>query len=250
MQQGFISILIPCFNEEENIPELIDRILPVMSRQDLSWEIVLVDDGSTDRTWEKISWFMKKVPQLIGVRHSSNRGIVAAWETALDNSRGNWVLTMDGDLQNAPEEIPLLINEMRKGGIDLVQGIRQERFEKSWYRNLLSTGFSRVLAFIFRVKLKDVKSGFVLYRREVLKRVLDAGKSFHLFQHWMVLAAHAADFRISQIPTTFYPRHAGESFIKSPVRFSLEVLKELPRAVTHFRGKHRDIATSSHIFKR
>jgi glycosyltransferase involved in cell wall biosynthesis len=150
-----ISILVPCFQEEQNVADLIKRAVSVMENTDLGWEIVLVDDGSTDNTWKIIDTFSNQDSRIKGVRHLSNEGMVSAWHTALNHASGDWVVTIDADLQFAPEEIPRLMSEMQTGNYDLVQAIRKKHLE-SKYRFLLSVVFSRMLKFFFSVPFEDV----------------------------------------------------------------------------------------------
>ena len=239
MKRIDLSILIPCFREEKNIPFLVDRIFKVMEKEELSWELVLLDDGSPDGTWEQISSFAAKDSRIQGVRHSSNQGIAPGWETLLKNSCGDWVVTMDADMQYAPEDLPKLIQRMKEGSYDLIQGIRVTRSE-SHYRNILSMFFSRLLKLVFRIPYEDIKSGFVFYRREVFRKILESRGSLRLFQHWILISAHAQGFKISQVPVAFYPRVEGESFISSPLLFGLKALIDIPKAFRYFKPqRHR-----------
>jgi len=228
-----LSIVIPCFREEKNIPELMMRVTGVMEKQTYPWEIILVEDGSPDHTWAQIERYTGD-PRIRGIRHEKNQGIVIAWETGLINARGIWVVTLDADMQYAPEDIPALVEEMQTGKYDLVQGVRIQRFE-SRYRAILSIVFSDLLKLLFSLPFEDIKSGFILYKREAFFQVMKWRHSFRLFQHWTIIAAHSMGLKIRQIPTTFYPRKAGESFITSPIAFGFKALLEVPKAVLCFR---------------
>src|SRR3990172_8924369 len=129
MEETQLSILVPCYREEKNIPELWARISEVMKKEPISWEAVLVDDGSPDGTWEEIRKIAEKERRIKAVRHQSNKGMVGTWQTALENASGKWVVTIDADMQYAPEDIPKLMQAMGDGTYDLVQGIRTTRFE-------------------------------------------------------------------------------------------------------------------------
>ena len=235
-----LSILIPCFEEEKNIAELLTRIARVMNENTQRWEVVLVDDGSSDSTWEEIRKFAEKEERVKGVRHDSNRGIAAAWESALNQATLSWVLTMDADLQFAPEEIPKLLSEMNAGNYDLVQGKRMKRLD-SRYRGTLSAVLSRFLKVIFRLPFEDVKSGFVLYKREVFFKVIKCRYPFRHFENWILVIANSLGFKISQVDITVHPRKAGESYIKSTFTFALRSLRDIPILFRRFsfKGKRK-----------
>ncbi|MCG2722566.1 MAG: glycosyltransferase family 2 protein, partial [Thermodesulfovibrionales bacterium] len=131
-QKNF-SVVIPIYNEEENLSELYDRLITVMEKLCKgkgfpldSFEIILVDDGSTDRSWEYIDSLHKKDPRIKGIRFSRNFGHHIALTAGLDYAQGETVILMDGDLQDPPEEIPTLYSKYEEG-YDLVYGIRQHR---------------------------------------------------------------------------------------------------------------------------
>jgi glycosyltransferase involved in cell wall biosynthesis len=241
-----ISILVPCFQEEQNVADLIKRAVSVMENTNLGWEIVLVDDGSTDNTWKIIEAVSKEDSRIKGVRHLSNEGMVSAWQTALNHASGDWVVTIDADLQFAPEEIPRLVNEMQNGDFDLVQAIRENHLE-SKYRVFLSVVFSRMLKLFFSVPFEDVKSGFVLYKRTVFEQILSLRHRFRLYQHLTILAAYWLGLKISQVPTTVHPRKAGKSFITSPLAYSCVALFEMPAAILQFRVRKSRAGTQQEI---
>ena len=173
------------------------------------------------------------------VHHPVNRGIVEGWRSGLTASRGDFVLTTDADLQYAPEDIPPLYREMVAGGWDLVQGWRRDREEPNWLRDTLSVGLSRILQWIFSMDLHDVKSGFICYRREVFRDILDYKQKYFSFQSLITVAAHFKGYRIHQVPITFFRRHAGESFIQRPLIFSLRAAWDLPKAFYEYRIRKR-----------
>ena len=120
----------------------------------------------------------------------------------------------------------------------MVQGWR--KFHESpvkdmLFRHILSISLSKFLNFVFSMSLRDIKSGFIVYKREVFKDVLGFSRSYRYFQHFITIAAHSLGYRIRQVPIKFYKRHAGKSFIKSPIIFSLKVCLEIPKAYINFR---------------
>ena len=237
-----LSIIIPCFNEAPNIPNLVDRLRVALGAEpDLAepgaYEILLIDDGSTDRTWKAIENEHKRHDQVRGIRHGGNKGIAEAWATGAREARGLFLLTMDADLQYRPADVPVLYRESLKGLVDLVQGQRVEQVAPGPLRTALSVGLSWLLNGLFGLGLKDVKSGFVCYKAEVLRDILADRQAFHCFQHFITVAAAARGYSIRQIGIVFDPRQAGESFIDRPLSFSLRAAQDLPKAILYYRLK-------------
>lgn len=230
-----LSVIVPCFNEEKNLPLLVNRINQALGSARIAGEIVLVNDGSRDGTGAVVDLLSKQFQNVRPVHHPVNRGIVEGWRSGLAASSGAWVLTTDADLQYAPEDIPRLYREMQDGGWDLVQGWRKDREDPSRMRELLSVGLSKMLQWIFSMNLEDVKSGFVLYRREVFQDILGFRQHYFSFQSLITVAAHFKGYRIHQVPITFHVRHAGESFIRRPLIFSLRAATDLPKAFFEYR---------------
>lgn len=231
-----LSVVVPCYNEEENLRELVGRTVRAVAAEGIgSFEIMLVDDGSTDATGTVIGELAGEYPQVVPVRHQENRGIVAGWRSGFEMSKGRVVLTTDADLQYAPEDIPLLYRECDSGSWDLVQGWRKNYREKSLLRKLLSYGFSGILRLLFFLSLHDVKSGFIAYRREVLEDILDYRFRYFSFQSLPTVAAHFKGYRIKQVPITFHRRFAGASSIEWPIIFSIRTALDLPKALVEYR---------------
>jgi len=230
-----LSIIVPCFNEEKNLPLLVNRTNQALGEDGIPGEIVLVNDGSRDGTGAIIDLLAKQFQNIRAIHHPVNRGIVEGWRSGLAASTGEWVLTTDADLQYAPEDIPRLSREMEAGGWDLVQGWRKDREDPSRIREVLSVGLSRLLQWIFSMDLQDVKSGFVVYRREVFQDILNFRQKYFSFQSLITVAAHFKGYRIRQVPILFHRRHAGESFIRRPLIFSLKAATDLPKAFYEYR---------------
>ena len=234
-----LSVIVPCFNEEKNLPLLVNRTNRALGNAAIPGEVVLVNDGSRDGTGAVIDLLAKQFQNVRAVHHASNRGIVEGWRSGLAASSGEWVLTTDADLQYAPEDIPRLYEAMKTGGWDLVQGWRRDREDPSRFRAFLSVGLSKMLQWMFAMNLQDVKSGFVVYRREVFRDVLDFKQKYFSFQSLITVAGHFKGYRIHQVPITFHRRHAGESFIRRPLIFSLRAATDLPKALYEYRIRKR-----------
>ena len=230
-----LSVIVPCFNEEGNIPLLLERTQKTLSEAGINGEIILVDDASSDRTAELIRAAEAERPNVRGCFHKVNQGIVGGWRTGLAASSGKYVVTIDADLQYQPEDIAVLFKAMDPALCDLVQGWRRFSSENHRIRYILSVGLSGMLNVLFGMRLKDIKSGFVLYKKEVFEDILTYKKDYLVFQHFITIAADAKGYRVRQVPVKFERRYAGESFITRPIRFSLKVLQDLPKALAEYR---------------
>ena len=229
-----LSVIVPCFNEEDNMDRIVSEILALFKHNGIEGEIVLIDDGSHDKTKVKIEGLSNRFENVIGISHSRNLGIVETWYSGLKNSSGRYVVTIDADLQYSPQDILLLYKKIIEGGYDLVQGWRRESLDTHLFRKFLSRILSFMLNILFFTWISDIKSGFVIYKRETFLSVLKHRNRYKLFQHFFILCAIKGRCRFYQIPITFYPRFKGESFIKNPILFSFQVLSDIPKAVLDF----------------
>ena len=227
-----LSVLAPCYNESGNVEVLVERLDEVLGRgMSLDYEVVVVDDASSDDTYEIAKRIEERNPKIVVVKHEVNKGISEGWATAVDAARGKYVLTIDADLQYRPEDIPAMWSEMERSGADAVQGWRVSSPGGSAMRRLASRSFSYMLYLLFDVKLKDVKSGFILYKREVLEDIIKDRVHFRYFQHFPTIAAAAGGYRIAEVPVVFDRRHAGESFIGNVFVFGLKAMADIPKAL-------------------
>lgn len=233
--EPLLSIIVPCYNEEANLRELVRRTREALGLHGLRAEILLIDDASPDGTWAVIGDLECEQDGVRGLHHDRNLGIAAAWRTGLEAARGAYVLITDADLQYAPEDIPRLYHILQREGVDLVQGWRIAHNFRATYRYVLSLAFSFLLNRLFGTRLRDIKSGFLCTRREVFEEILRTRYRYRYFQHFVVVNAATKGFRVRQEPILFWDRHAGESFIRSPFWFGLKALTDLPRAFWEFR---------------
>jgi len=226
-----LSILVPCYNEAANLPVLAQRLEAALGgTPGVPFELVLVDDGSTDGTWEAAKRLAADKPWIVTVKHEKNKGISEGWASALSGSSGEYVLTMDADLQYRPEDIPMMWREMLEKKVDVVQGWRISNPGGSKVRRILSRIFSLALRLLFGTKLSDVKSGFILYRREVMEEIIEDRRHFKFFQHFPTIAAHARGYSIVEVGVVFDRRHSGRSFIGNAFTFGLASLGDFPKA--------------------
>jgi len=234
-----LSVIVPCFNEEQNLPNLVARLEEVMNLNRIRPQIVLVDDCSRDRTREVIRDLEKTHPTVTGVFHERNQGIAGGWRSGLAAAKAPVVAIMDADLQYAPEDLPRLFRIRQREGADVVQGWRIAHNFKATYRYILSLGFSFFLNRLFGTNLSDIKSGFLCTSREIFADMLETRHPYVFPQHFIVVNAVAKGYSVRQEPVLFWNREAGQSFITSPLRFSLRSLKDLPHAFVEFRLKPR-----------
>ena len=240
MKTGFaLSVVVPCFNEEANLENLVARIHETMTMANIATEIVLVDDCSRDGTRKIIEDLSAQHPYVTGVYHERNQGIAGGWRSGLAASSAPAIAIMDADLQYAPEDLPRLYRIWQREKPDVVQGWRIAHNFKATYRYLLSLGFSVLLNKLFGTNLKDIKSGFLCTSREIFKDMLETKHTYVFPQHFIVINAAAKGYSIRQEPVLFWNREAGESFITSPFRFGMRSLVDLPHAFVEFRLNRR-----------
>jgi phenylacetate-CoA ligase len=238
-----LSIIAPCFNEADNLRELVARSLRVLDDNEIPGEILLVDDGSRDQTGAVIRELSAKfAPRVRGVAHDENLGIEASWRSGLNASRGQYACFLDADLQNQPEDAARLFREIRASNADVVQGVRRHIGKGERGRAQLSIGLNWLLNVSFGMRSRDNKSGFVLARREVLSEILSHRHRYRYFQTFISVAATARGFSVREVETLFEPRIHGRSFLgRFPLRVILLCLVDVAKAIHEYRfGRHRD----------
>ncbi|MBA7569677.1 Dodecaprenyl-phosphate galacturonate synthase [subsurface metagenome] len=150
-----VSVVVPLLNEAESLPELISWIDKVLSQNKYTYEVIMIDDGSTDNSWNVINELKEKYHCLKGIKFRRNFGKSAALHTGFQHARGDVVITMDADLQDSPEEIPEFVNMIRNGGYDLVSGWKKKRFDPVFAKNLPSKFFNWTARRMSGIKLHD-----------------------------------------------------------------------------------------------
>jgi glycosyltransferase involved in cell wall biosynthesis len=165
-----ISVIVPLLNEEESLPELTDWIVRVMNAHQFTYEVILVDDGSTDASWNVIESLHKKNELINGIRFQRNYGKSAALNEGFRSCEGQVVITMDADLQDSPEEIPALYQMITRGGYDLVSGWKKVRHDP-FSKTLPSRFFNWVTSKVSKIKLHDFNCGLKAYRANVVKSI-------------------------------------------------------------------------------
>ena len=201
-----VTVLVPVLDEESSVAELAERVTAVLEGIGRSFELVFVDDGSRDATAERVRELHAGDPRIKLVRFRRNFGKAAAISAGVEHSSGRLVVTIDGDLQDVPEEIPRFLDKLESEGLDLVSGWKQERQDPASkrYPSKLFNWATRRLA---QVDLHDFNCGFKAYRREVLEQVAVYGE-LHRF---IPVLASRRGFRIGEIPVAHEKRRHGHS---------------------------------------
>lgn len=166
-----LSIIVPLYNEEESLPELAAWIERVTDSHSLSYEVIMVDDGSTDRSWGVIEELHSRNPHIKGIKFRRNYGKSAALNTAFQACQGDVVITMDADLQDSPDEIPELYRMITEEKYDVVSGWKKKRYDNVLLKNIPSKLFNRTTQRVSGIKLHDFNCGLKAYRQEVVKNI-------------------------------------------------------------------------------
>jgi glycosyltransferase involved in cell wall biosynthesis len=164
-----ITIIVPLFNEDESLPELTAWIERVMLANNFSYEVILVDDGSNDRSWEVIETLHSQNNHIKGIKFQRNYGKSAALNEGFKAAKGNVVITMDADLQDSPDEIPELYKMITEDGFDMVSGWKKKRFDNKLTKNLPSKLFNYAASKSSGIKLHDFNCGLKAYRNKLIK---------------------------------------------------------------------------------
>ncbi|WP_269611535.1 glycosyltransferase family 2 protein [Prochlorococcus marinus] len=201
-----LSIVVPIYNEEESLPFLVSQLLEVLQPMGEPFELVLVNDGSSDNSAEVIRKLSIEIPELVGVLLRKNYGQTAAMAAGFDISSGEIVVTLDGDLQNDPADIPLLVNKIRDG-FDLVSGWRYRRQDAAISRKLPSKIANRLIGKVTGVRLNDYGCSLKAYRKEVLTDMRLYGE-LHRF---LPVLANIEGARITEVKVNHRARQFGSS---------------------------------------
>ena len=166
-----ISVIIPLFNEEESLPELCAWIEKVMNENNLSYEVILIDDGSTDNSWNVIQTIGADNKQFKGIKFQRNYGKSAALNEGFKAAEGNVIITMDADLQDSPDEIPALYKMVIEDNFDLVSGWKKKRYDNTFTKNIPSKIFNAAARYSSGIKLHDFNCGLKAYGTKTIKSI-------------------------------------------------------------------------------
>lgn len=166
-----LSIVIPLLNEDESLPELTAWIERVVAANNYSYEVIFVDDGSTDNSWKVINQLRAKNPNIKGIKFQRNYGKAAALNEGFRAAQGDVVITMDADLQDSPDEIPGLRNMLLEGNYDIVSGWKKVRYDNKLTKNIPSKIYNSVNRKLSKTNLHDMNCGLKAYKKNVVKSI-------------------------------------------------------------------------------
>jgi len=166
-----ISIVVPLFNEDESLPELTAWIKTVLEQHQLSYEIILVDDGSTDNSWQVIQTLSAENNLIKGIKFQRNYGKSAALNEGFKAANGEVIITMDADMQDSPDEIPALRKMIVEDGFDIVSGWKKKRFDNTFTKNIPSKIFNAAARSSSGIQLHDFNCGLKAYKKKVVKGI-------------------------------------------------------------------------------
>lgn len=214
-----LSVVIPLYNEEENIEELHKKLSETLNQLSISYEIIYIDDGSSDNTLKKLEEIQKNDPHLVVLAFRRNFGQTAAFAAGFDFARGDVVITMDGDLQNDPVDIPKLLEAIKDA--DLVSGWRKKRKDPFLSRRFPSIVANWLIGKVTGVRIHDYGCSLKAYRREVVKNLRLYGE-MHRF---IPALASWYGVKIKEVEVTHHPRYRGKS--KYGIGRTIKVLLDL-----------------------
>lgn len=203
-----ISIIVPSFNENESLPELTAWIAQVMEKEKASYEIIIVDDGSTDGSWETVKTLSEANRNIKGIRFRRNYGKSAALFCGFERAKGEVVFTMDADLQDSPDELPEMRRMILEDGYDVVSGWKQHRQDNKITKNFPSKLYNATARLITGIKLHDMNCGLKAYRNEVVKNIEVYGEMHRYIPY---LAKNAGFDKIGEKPVHHQKRKYGKS---------------------------------------
>lgn len=235
-----ISIVIPLYNEAESLPELHFQIKSVMEKNDFSYEIIFINDGSTDNSWQVIEQLRMQSDKIRGVRFRRNHGKSPALYCGFARAEGDVVITMDADLQDSPDEIPELFRMIKEDGYDLVSGWKQKRYDNTFTKNIPSKIYNATARMITGIKLHDMNCGLKAYRKDVVKNIEVYGEMHRYIPY---LAKNAGYTNIGEKVVVHKKRQYGKSkfgmerFVNGYLDlFSLSFLNKFGKQPMHFFG--------------
>ena len=201
-----VSVVVPLYNEEESLPHLVEQLLAALRPSGERFELVLVNDGSSDRTAEVLERLSRDIPELVGVVLRKNYGQTAAMAAGFDVAQGEVIVSLDGDLQNDPADIPMLLAKLREG-YDLVSGWRHQRQDAALQRKLPSKIANRLIGRVTGVRLHDYGCSLKAYSRDVLSDMRLYGE-LHRF---LPALAFIEGARITEVKVNHRARQFGSS---------------------------------------
>lgn len=203
-----ISVIIPLYNEEESLPKLFEWIERVMKENKYTYEVIFVNDGSTDKSWEVVEELQKQSKNVRGIKFRHNYGKSPALYCGFRAAQGDVVITMDADLQDSPDEIPGLFSMIKDQNLDLVSGWKKKRYDSKLTKNLPSKLYNATARKVSGLKLHDMNCGLKAYRNEVVKNIEVYGE---MHRYIPFLAKNAGFTNIGEKVVEHRKRQFGET---------------------------------------
>lgn len=235
-----LSIVIPLFNEDESLPELAAWIERVVTREGYSYEIIMIDDGSTDESWAVIENLRRENQNIKGIKFQRNYGKSAALNEGFKAAQGEVVITMDADMQDSPDEIPELRNMIITDGYDLVSGWKKKRYDNTLTKNIPSKLFNAAARRSSGIRLHDFNCGLKAYKKKVVKSIEVYGE---MHRYIPILARWAGFRKITEKVVEHRPRKFGitkfgwERFVNGFLDlFSIMFVGKFGKRPMHFFG--------------
>ncbi len=205
-----LSVVVPMYNEEELAADLVFAVQGALQNYAFAWELIVVDDGSSDATWVHLNNAAKQVGVHVRlIRLLRNFKQTAAMQAGIDAARGDVIVTMDGDLQNDPKDIPALVEKLLAEDLDMVAGWRQKRQDGFWLRKLPSHIANRLIRNVSGLHFQDLGCSLKAFRASVLRQVRLYGEMHRFIPAW--LATVTSPQRMAEVPVSHYPRTKGQS---------------------------------------
>ena len=205
-----LSVVVPMFNEEELAADLVFAVQDALQNYAFSWELIVADDGSSDATWVHLNHAAKQVGAHVRlIRLLRNFKQTAAMQAGIDAARGDVIVTMDGDLQNDPKDIPALVEKLLAEDLDMVAGWRQKRQDGFWLRKLPSKIANRLIRNVSGLHFQDLGCSLKAFRASVLRQVRLYGEMHRFIPAW--LATVTSPQRMAEVPVSHFPRTKGLS---------------------------------------
>jgi len=234
-----ISVIIPLYNEEESLPELASWIKTVMTANNFSYEIIMVNDGSTDRSWNVVKELSATDSAIKGIQFQRNYGKSAALQKGFETCQGNVVITMDADLQDSPDEIPELYDMITKQGFDLVSGWKKKRYDPI-SKTIPTKLYNGTVRLMTGIKLHDMNCGLKAYKKTVVKSIEVYGE---MHRYIPVIASRNGFRKIGEKVVSHQKRKFGvtkfglERFINGPLDLmSILFISRFGKRPMHFFG--------------
>jgi len=203
-----ISIVVPLYNEEESLPKLFEWIERVMTANKFTYEVIFVNDGSTDKSWDVVELLQKQSANVRGIKFRHNYGKSPALYCGFRAAQGDVVITMDADLQDSPDEIPELFSMIKNDNYDLVSGWKKKRYDSKLTKNIPSKIYNATARKVTGLKLHDMNCGLKAYKNEVIKNIEVYGE---MHRYIPFLAKNAGFTKISEKVVEHRKREFGET---------------------------------------